>query len=125
MELSRSYLEIMTPLLAVLDITDYVVIAVIAGVVTGFSALARRPDVNVERLERSVRDLQKKLDALLKHQGVQLPPPPEFGMSAELEKMACDRSQMIAAIKRYREENPGGGLREAKDQIEAFYKSRQ
>ena len=31
----------MTPLLAVLDITDYVVIAVIAGVVTGFSALAR------------------------------------------------------------------------------------
>ena len=115
----------MTPLLAVLDITDYVVIAVIAGVVTGFSALARGPDVNVQRLERSVRDLQMKLDALLKHQGVELPPPPKSGMSSELEQMARDPSQKIAAIKLYREENPGVGLREAKERIEAFYESGQ
>ncbi len=115
----------MTPLLAVLEITDYVVITVIAAVFAGGSALMRGPDVNVQRLERSVRDLQMKLDALLKHQGVELPPPPKSGMSSELEQMARDPSQKIAAIKLYREENPGVGLREAKERIEAFYESGQ
>ena len=40
----------MTPLLAVLEFTDYVVIAVIAAVVAGISALARGPDVNLQIL---------------------------------------------------------------------------
>ena len=35
--------------------------------------------------------------------------------------MARDPSQKIAAIRLYREENPGVGLREAKEKIEAFY----
>ena len=115
----------MTPLLAVLEFTDYVVIAAIAAVVVGVSALARGPDVNLQRLERSVRQIQKKLDALLKHQGVELPGPPKSGMSAELEQMARDPSQKIAAIRLYREENPGVGLREAKERIEAFCEDRK
>ena len=111
-------------MLAVLEFTDYVVIAVIVAVMVGISALVRGPDIDLQRLERSVRQIQKKLDALLKHHGVELPPPPKSGMSAELEQMARDPSQKIAAIRLYREENPGVGLREAKERIEAFYEGR-
>jgi len=39
--------------------------------------------------------------------------------------MAGDPSQKIAAIKLFREENPGTGLREAKEAIEEFVKYRR
>jgi ribosomal protein L7/L12 len=54
-----------------------------------------------------------------------MPPPPASGLSPELERLASLPDTKIAAIKLYRQENPGVGLREAKENIEAFYKSRQ
>ena len=114
-------------MLAVLEIMDYVFIALIVmglGAV-GAAAYDKGTDVNVKLLALQVRELQKKLDALLKHQGIELPLPPASGLSPEVELLASAPQTKIAAIKRYREENPGTGLREAKEKIEAFYKSRQ
>lgn len=94
---------------AVLDFTDYAVIAVIVSVFAGGASLFTRQQVNVSRLER-------KLDALLKHQGVALP----TKLSPEVQMMARDPSQKIAAIKLHREQNPGLGLAEAKADVEEF-----
>jgi ribosomal protein L7/L12 len=52
-----------------------------------------------------------------------MPAPPPSGLSPEVELLAQDPSQKIAAIRLYREENPGVGLAEAKTKIEEFYKS--
>jgi hypothetical protein len=112
----------MTPLLAVLEFSDYAIIAGIVIVFAGGAAYTTRRDINLQRLERQMRDLQRKLDALLKHQGIEMPPSPS-GLSPEVELLARDPNQKIAAIKLYREENPRVGLAEAKLKIEGFYES--
>jgi len=114
----------MTPLLAVLDSTDYAIIVGIVLLFAGGAALTKGPDLNAQLLASQMRQLQKKLDALLKHEGVELPPPPVSGLSEDVELLASSPQTKIAAIKLYRQENPGVGLREAKEKIEAFYKSR-
>ena len=117
----------MTTLMAVMDSTDLaicVVISAVIGLIAGGSA-ASKSDVSVQRVALQVRELQKQVEALLKHQGIEMPPPPASGMSPELERLASRLDTKIAAIKLYREENPGTGLREAKEKIEAFYKSKQ
>jgi hypothetical protein len=113
----------MTLLLAVLEFSDYVMIAVIVLIFAGGVAYTTSRDVNFQRLERQMRELQRKLDALLKHQGIEPPPPPPSGLFPEVELLAKDQSHKIAAIKLYREENPGVGLAEAKSKIEEFYKN--
>ncbi|MEI7732071.1 MAG: hypothetical protein WCO56_21030 [Verrucomicrobiota bacterium] len=89
----------------------------------GGAAFTTRQDMNLARLERQLRELQHKLDALIKHHGVEVPSPPPSGLSPEVERMAKDPSQKIAAIKLYREENPGVGLAEAKARIEEFHQN--
>jgi len=111
--------------LGVLEFDDYAIIAAIVALFAGGAAYVKGPDLNVQLLALQVQELQKKLDALLKHQGVEMPPPPPSGMSPEVERLASVPDGKIAAIKLYREQNPGVGLREAKDKIEAFYKGRQ
>ena len=117
----------MTTLLALLEPIDFVFIAGIVAVLAGGGAYASRQKIDLQRLERQLGTLEVKLDALLKHQGVELPSPPPLppsGLSPEVERMALDPAMKIAAIKLYREQNPGSGLAEAKDKVEAFYKSR-
>jgi ribosomal protein L7/L12 len=102
----------MIPLLAILEVNDFLIIA---GIVLSFTAgrslfAARRPD-NSRRLER-------KLDALLKHHGLELP----SGMSFDVQQLARNPALKIAAIKLHREDHPGLGLAEAKAEIEAFIK---
>lgn len=75
-------------------------------------------DANMQRLTFEVRDLQKKLDALLKQQGIEIAPASD--LSPGLQMMAKDPRQKIAAIKLYRDEHPGVGLAEAKQRIEQF-----
>lgn len=113
----------MTALLAVLEFKDYAMIACIVVIFAGGAAYTTRRDINLLRLERQIRELQQKLDALLKHQGIEMPAPTPSDLSPELQLMARDPSQKIAAIKLYRQENPGAGLAEAKERIEEFYKS--
>ena len=110
----------MKTLFAVLEFKDY---AIIAGLVTLFGGGARY--VTRRDMERRLRSLDQKLDALLQHQGVPWPPPAgPSGLSLEVEQLASNPATKIAAIKRYREENPGVGLSEAKEKIEAFNNGR-
>src|SRR5271166_5337647 len=113
----------MTTLFSVLEFQDYAIIAVIVAVFAGGAAFVKSPDVDRLRLELQVRELQRKLDALLKHEGIELPQPPPSGLSPEVEQLASQPGTRIAAIKLYRDQNPGTGLREAKERIEAFYNS--
>jgi ribosomal protein L7/L12 len=114
----------MTPLLGVLEIKDYAIIAIIMVVFGGGATLAKGSNVKVQVLAAQIRELQKRLDLLLKHQGIEIPEPTS-GLSPEVERLALEPSSKIAAIKLYRRQNPGTGLREAKEVIEAFQETRR
>ncbi len=112
----------MTTLLATADF-NYVWVAAGAGALVGYLSGAngcKKLEASVQRLTFQVSDLQKKLDALLKHEGVVMPPSTS-DLSPEIQMMARDPHQKIAAIKLYREAHPGTGLAEAKERIEKFY----
>ena len=113
----------MTPLLGVLEIKDYAIIAIIMAVFGGGAAFAKGSNVKVQVLAAQIRELQKRLDLLLIHQGIEIPAPTS-GLSPEVERLALEPSSKIAAIKLYRRQNPGTGLREAKEVIEAFQETR-
>jgi hypothetical protein len=98
----------MNPLLAVLEFTDFAVITVIVIVFAGTATWATRQRLNLRRLER-------KLDALLQHHGIQLP----SNLSSEVQRLASDPKQKIAAIKLHREQT-GLSLAEAKEAVEEF-----
>ena len=100
----------MTPLLAILESSDYAIIAGIVIVFAGSASFAARQRLDLRRLEQ-------KLDLLLKHHGIVVP--------SEFEMMVKDPNQKIAAIKLYREEHPGAGLAEAKAKVEEIYKQNQ
>ncbi|MGD1086281.1 MAG: hypothetical protein ABSA47_16215 [Verrucomicrobiota bacterium] len=104
----------MTPILATtLQFSDFAIIGWLVVVFAGAAAFTTRQPVDLRRIER-------KLDALLKHQGVSLPP---LGtMSEEVKQLARDPSRKIEAIKLHREQT-GLGLAEAKSDIEDFIKS--
>ena len=99
----------MTPLLALFEIADILTIAALLILFTSASALAaRRPDTS--------RRIERKLDALMKHHGVELP----TGLSVAVQHLARDPARKIAAIKLHREDHPGLGLAEAKADVEDF-----
>jgi len=108
-----------TPLLATLEFSDYGIIVLILCVIAGFAGWSK-DKYNPLRLEMQIRELQQKMDALLKHQGIEMPKPTPSDLSPMLQVMAKDPQQKIAAIKLYREENPRTGLAEAKRRIEEF-----
>ena len=79
----------MTTLLGAMDKTDYFTILLIA---TAFFAVAGRSNrgVNLGRLEAQTREIQRKLDALLKEQGIRETPPIPSGLSPEVERLVND-----------------------------------
>ncbi len=106
----------MTPLLAllspVLHPADYLILAGIVAVIVAIFATS----VSFTARQRmDLRRLERKLDALLQHQGVEPPP----GLSAEVQTLARDPSQKLAAIGLHRKET-GLGFEEAKAEVEAF-----
>lgn len=111
----------MTTLLASFELKDFIIIGVVVVALLIIAASAQRPEPNLGRLEMQIQELRNKLDALLKHHGVELPPPPPSGLSPEVERLASSPDTKIAAIKLYREQNPGASLLDAKLKIEAFY----
>lgn len=104
----------MTPLLAILETRDYALLAAIV-IVGSLTAMIR--STVPARLRLDLRRLERKLDALLKHQGIELP--------SEVEFLAKDPNQKIAAVKLYREEHPGTSLREAVTKVEEIAKRDQ
>jgi ribosomal protein L7/L12 len=114
----------MTPVLGILEFGDYAIIAGIVTIFAGGAAYTARQRIDLFRVQAQLDELQRKMDALLKHQGIELPQPPPSGLSPQVERLALDPQEKIAAIKLYREQNPGTGLAEAKARIEEFAKSR-
>jgi hypothetical protein len=113
----------MTPNLALLEFYDFAIIAVIVIVFAGGTAYSTRQVVRLGGLQRRLDELQRKMDALLKHQGIEVPAPPPSGLSPEVEELASSPDRKLEAIRLYRQENPGVGLAEAKKRIEAFAES--
>jgi hypothetical protein len=102
---------------AVLEFSDFVVIAVIVGLFAGGSAAYSlfKPS-DAARLRR----VEAKLDLLLKHLGLEYTvPETPGGLSPEVKALAEDPRRKIAAIKLHREQT-GLGLKEAKDAVEAY-----
>ena len=114
----------MTRLLAILEFGDFAVIAFIVIVFAGGAAFTARQGVYLGCLQRELNALQRKMDALLKHHGIEPPPAPPSGLSSEVERLASSPKTKFAAIKLYREQNPGVGLAEARAKIEAFAQGR-
>jgi hypothetical protein len=69
-----------------------------------------------------LRDIERKLNALLRHHGVN--PTQGLLLSDRVKQLAADPARKIEAIKVYREET-GAGLAEAKEAIESFSRSDQ
>ena len=111
----------MIPLLAVLEFKDYAIIAVIVAVFASGAAYTSRQEISLISLELELKALRKKVDALLKFHSIQLPEPPPSGLSREVEQLASHPATHIAAIKLYRQQNPGVGLAEAKSRVEEYY----
>jgi ribosomal protein L7/L12 len=97
---------------------EYYIIPVLAGVLGIFVAIVRiRSRVRRSDLDR----LERKLDSVIRH----------LGLEQELLPKASDRVKMhlstgnkIEAIRAYREENPGVGLKEAKEAVEDLQRGR-
>ena len=68
-----------------------------------------------------LRGIERKLNALLRHHGVD--PTQGLVLSDRVKQLAADPARKIAAIKAYREET-GAGLAEAKEAVEAFINAR-
>ncbi len=106
-------------LFAVLEFTDFAIIAVIVAVWAGGTAAARAAfgPANRDRLAR----VEQKLDLLLTHAGLDYTPAPK----AEWQALADEGpARKIAAIKAYREET-GAGLADAKQAVEEYIEGRR
>lgn len=100
-----------------LGFSDFAIIAWIVVVFAGAAAYTTRHSADLRRLER-------KLDALLRHQGIALPLPPILpgDISEEVQRLARDPARRIEAIKLHREQT-GLGLADAKHEVEEYLKT--
>ena len=74
--------------------------------------------VSYSSMTARLRGIERKLNALLLHHGVD-PKQSGFPLSDRVKELAADPNRKIAAIKAYREET-GAGLAEAKEAVEGF-----
>jgi ribosomal protein L7/L12 len=108
-----------TPMLfAVLEFTDFVIIAAIVAMLAGGAVVARASfgPANRDRLTR----VEQKLDLLLTHAGLDYTPAPKAAWQALADE---GPARKIAAIKAYREET-GAGLADAKRSVEKYIEGR-
>jgi ribosomal protein L7/L12 len=106
-------------LFAVLEFTDFALIAAIVAVLAGGAAAARSLFGPADR-ERLAR-VEQKLDLLLTHAGLDYTPTPKAAWQGLADE---GPARKIAAIKAYREET-GAGLAEAKRAIEEYVDGRR
>ena len=109
----------MKPLLATMEFTEFAAIVIAALFISAIVSGSSRQSAYLKTLQRQLDELQRKVDALLAHHGIELPPLPTDA-SAEVQRLAGSPETKIAAIKLYREQHPGVGLAEAKAKIEAI-----
>jgi hypothetical protein len=102
----------------VLELGDFVTIAVLILLLAGGTAVATRsggPAAGGEQLRR----IEQKVDLILTNLGINYVPPPRTAW----QELADDPNQKIAAIKAYREEH-GVGLADAKKAVEDYIDGR-
>lgn len=107
-------------LFAVLEFTDFAIIAAIVAVLTGGTAAAARATfgpVNRDRLDR----VDQKLDLLLTHAGLEYTPAPKSTWQTLADE---GPARKIAAISAYRDQT-GAGLAEAKRAVEEYIEGRR
>jgi hypothetical protein len=104
--------QLMTPLFASLGFGDYAVIAFIVMVFAGSASLGHQ--VILRRVER-------KLDALLQHHGIELP----SKLSPEVQQLAGDPNNKAAAVMLHQTEYPDLSQAEAKAEVERFAETKQ
>ncbi len=104
---------------AVLDFTDFAIIAAIVAVLAGGTVVARASfgPANRDRLTR----VEQKLDLLLTHAGLDYTPATKAAWQALADE---GPARKIAAIKAYREET-GAGLADAKQAVEEYIEGRR
>jgi hypothetical protein len=96
----------MTPLLAILEISDFLIIFFVFYVFGGRAAVNHRPDL---------RRLERRLDALLKQQGISLPPV----VSEDVQRILRDPTKKPESIKLHGEQS-GLDVEDATADVEAF-----
>jgi ribosomal protein L7/L12 len=106
-------------LFAVLEFTDFAIIAAIVALLAGGTAVARASSgpPNRDRLAR----VEQKLDLLLTHAGLDYTPAPKAAWQALADE---GPARKIAAIKAYRDET-GAGLADAKRTVEEYIEGRR
>ena len=106
-------------LFAVLEFTDFAIIAAIVFVLAGGAVVARASlgPANRDRLTR----VEQKLDLLLTHAGLDHTPATKAAWQALADE---GPARKIAAIKAYREET-GAGLADAKQAVEEYIEGRR
>ena len=102
-------------LVAVLEWSNFGIIAVIVAMVSGTGALAKASQSADQRISR----LKAKVNLILAHLGIEYAP--STSNDAEWQKLAAQPGMKIAAIKAYREAK-GVGLAEAKKAVEDYMK---
>lgn len=101
----------MTPLLADIGFTDYVFITLIVVCFGGGATAIQRA---------GLRRLDRKLDALLEHQGISLPPI----VSEEVQQMLVDPTKRSEAIELHGEQT-GLSEEDATTDVDAFLADKQ
>ena len=108
----------MKPLLAAMEFTEFAAVIMAALFISAIVSGAGRQSAYLKSLQRQLDELERKVDALLAHHGIVLPPSPTDARPAGVQRLASSPETRIAAIKLYRQHNPGVGLAEAKAKIE-------
>jgi ribosomal protein L7/L12 len=107
-------------LFAVLEFTDFAIIAAIVLVLGGGTAAAARANFGSANRDRLAR-VEQKLDLVLIHAGVDYTSPAKAAWQALADE---GPARKIAAIKAYREET-GAGLADAKRTVEDYIEGRR
>lgn len=100
-------------LVAILDLFDFGMIAVIVTAITGGGVLTQA----ARSADRKISRLEAKLDLILAHLGIEY----AVASDAEWQRLAAQPDKKIAAIKAYRE-SKDVGLVEAKKAVEDYMK---
>jgi ribosomal protein L7/L12 len=106
-------------LFALLEFTDFAIIAAIVAVLAGATAAARSYSQPVDRAR--LAHIEQKIDLLLAHAGLDYTPAAKAGWQALADEGPVRK---IAAMIAYREET-GAGLAEAKRAVEEYTEGRR
>ena len=96
----------MSAMLAALEFSDYAIIALLIIAFGGVAFVNHHMPASNPQLEREVREMQRKLDALLKCHGIKPPLPPPSGPPRATSVLDLLPEKKIAATTHYPDQKP-------------------